>query len=104
MSRLPSYLKKTAVNLPPVHAAYVAYHAQVSNLFVQEVLRQIIQTFVEKDCNFQPADFSRFVQHHVVPTEGDERLVEVLKAQLAGLLCESNHALMQQPPPPKRET
>ena len=83
MSRPRLFLKDFHAQVRPLDYAFLVYYSEKYGLPRQEILRRIIQTFVDKDSSLDVKALAKVVNTKVdAEMDDDPELREVLKRQL----------------------
>jgi hypothetical protein len=82
MSHPRMYLKDFHAQMRPLDYAFLVYYSEKYSMPRQEILRRIIQTFVDKDRDLDVKDLGKVATAKVLPELDDEELRDELKRQL----------------------
>jgi hypothetical protein len=82
MSRPRMFLKDFHAQMRPLDYAFLVYYSEKYKMPRQEILRRIIQTFVDKDRDLDVKDLGKVATSKVLAELEDPELREELKRQL----------------------
>ena len=100
MSRPRMFLKDFHAQMRPLDYAFLVYYSEKYKMPRQEILRRIIQTFVDKDRDLDVKDLGTVATTKVMPELDDPELRDELKRQLKAFTAarESSDAPTQTTP------
>jgi hypothetical protein len=90
MSRPRMLLKHFHAQMRPLDYAFLVYYSEKYGLPRQEILRRIIQTFVDKDRQLDVKELAKVANGAVMPELDDDEMRDELKKQLKAFIDDRN--------------